>query len=219
MKRDELLDFVRAALAAGESRVRIAEAFQQAGWDEGEVRAALDSFAEVDFAIPVPRPLARPSARESFLYLLLFSAFYMVAIAMGRILYQLIDLALPDPQANRYMVQGIEEGLRWGASMLIVFLPVYLLIDRKIEGLKRIDPTHGRSGVRRWLTSLTLYVAALTLLSDAGYLLYALLNGELALRVLLKGLVIGGIAAFALMRFLGEMRADEATKHKGEPGQ
>lgn len=219
MKRDELSDFVRAALAAGESRTRIAAALQQAGWDVGEVRAALDSFAEVDFAIPVPRPLSRPSARESFLYLLLFTALYMIAISLGRILYQLIDLALPDPQASRYAAQGIEEGLRWGAAMLVVFLPVYLLIDRKIEVLKRTDPTHGRSGVRRWLTSLTLYVAALTLLSDAGYLLYALLNGELVLRVLLKGLVIGGIAGFALTRYLGEMRADEAAKHQAGPGQ
>jgi uncharacterized membrane-anchored protein len=103
--------------------------------------------------------------------------------------------------------------------MLIVFLPVYLLIDRKIEVLKRMDPAHGRSGVRRWLTSLTLYLAAIILLSDMGYLLYALLNGELILRIFLKGLVIGGIAAFALMRYLGEMRADEAAKSAPESAQ
>jgi hypothetical protein len=212
VKREELQEFVAAALAAGESRGRIGEVLEQAGWPPKQVQAALDSYADIAFPVPVPRPVISPSARESFLYLLLFTTLYMTTSGLGTILYQLINLALPDKLAGEYAATSALESLRWGVSMLIVFLPCYLLLDRMIERLKLTDPTHGRSRVRRTLTYLTLYVAATIMLMDVGYLLYVLLNGELVARILLKGLVLGGLAGVILWRYLHEMRADEAMK-------
>ena len=51
----ELNAFVKEALEKKVSREQIAEALNKAGWDEDEIKAALQTFAEADFPIPVPR--------------------------------------------------------------------------------------------------------------------------------------------------------------------
>ncbi|HEY9580503.1 MAG TPA: DUF5671 domain-containing protein [Rhizorhapis sp.] len=210
MRKDRLSDFVEAALAAGESKARISEALHRAGWQTGEIQTALAAFADVEFAIPVPRPTSQPSARDSFLYLLLFTALYMSAISLGTLLYQFINIGFPDPVQRQYESMQVEENLRWGAAMLIIFLPVYIIMDRKVSRLRSANPDHGRSGVRRWLTYLTLYATAIIFLSDLGFLLYIFLKGELTSRVFLKALAIAGISALIFWRYLAEMRGDEA---------
>src|SRR3546814_15121242 len=83
-------------------------------------------------------------------------------------------------------------------------------MGRKVSRLRSANPDHGRSGVRRWLTYLTLYATAIIFLSDLGFLLYIFLKGELTSRVFLKALAIAGISALIFWRYLAEMRGDEA---------
>lgn len=213
MKRDDdLTRFVAKALTAGKSKDQIAKVLAEVGWRPAQVQSALDSYADVSFPVPVPRPEVSPSAREAFLYLLLFTSAYMGVTGLGTILYQLINLMFPDLTDQGYWIAGARETLRWGIAVLIVSLPTYLLLDQYIERLKRTDPSHGRSSVRRLLTYLTLYVAATVLLIDGGYLVYKFLNGELVTRILLKCLVVGSLAGLFLWRYLAEMRADEGSK-------
>ena len=87
----ELEQFVRDALMRGEARPSIEAALASAGWAPEQVRDALEAYAPVAFPIPVPRPRPYLSAREAFLYLLLFAPLkharldYMVqkAVEMG----------------------------------------------------------------------------------------------------------------------------------------
>lgn len=213
LKRDDdLTQFVRRALMAGKSKHEIAQVLGEAGWRPAQVESAVDSYADLAFPVPVPRPEVSPSAREAFLYLLLFTSAYMSVTGLGTILYQLINLTFPDLEVYGDWTSGTTETLRWGIAILIVFLPTYLLLDRHIERLKRTDPTHGRSSVRRSLTYLTLYIAATVLLFDSGYLVYKFLNGELVTRILLKCVVVAGLAGLFLWRYLNEMRTDELLK-------
>ncbi|HTM71037.1 MAG TPA: hypothetical protein VL118_09255, partial [Luteimonas sp.] len=69
--------FVREALAAGQARPAIEAALAQAGWPAEQVRDALDAYADVPFAVPVPNPRPYLSAREAFLYLVLFATLYV----------------------------------------------------------------------------------------------------------------------------------------------
>ena len=61
---DEPVAFVRDALTRGQSRPQIADTLQKAGWTGDQIRAALASFAEIGFAVPVPRARPYLSARE-----------------------------------------------------------------------------------------------------------------------------------------------------------
>ena len=76
---DDLVGFVRDALARGLFRPQVEDALRQAGWNREQVTGALGAFATVEFPIPVPRPRPSLSAREAFMYLLLFTTLYVVA--------------------------------------------------------------------------------------------------------------------------------------------
>ena len=87
--------FVRDALVRGETRPAIEAALADAGWPPEQVRAALAGWADVAFAVPVPKPRPYLSPREAFLYLVLFATLYLSAWHLGSLLFDLINAALP----------------------------------------------------------------------------------------------------------------------------
>src|SRR5690606_38550068 len=89
--------FVREALLRGQPRPAIETALVEAGWPPEQVRDALEAYAPVEFPVPVPRPRPYLSAREAFLYLLLFASLYVWAYHLGDLLFDLLNRALPDP--------------------------------------------------------------------------------------------------------------------------
>ena len=205
---EELIGFVRDALARGLSRAQVGAALSQAGWDAKQVSAALSAFAAVDFPIPVPRPRTSLSAREAFMYLLLFSTMYVVAFQFGSLLFDFINRALPDP-ATSLNDRFQRESIRFSVSSLIVALPVFLYMSRLTNRETTLDPTKRMSPVRRWLTYLTLFIAAGVLIGDVTTLVYSLLGGELTPRFVLKVLVVGAIAGTVFWFYVSDLRIDE----------
>src|SRR5687768_4026835 len=124
-KNDDLNGFVREALTRGETRARTRDVLLEAGWSPHEVDSALGSFSEVDFAIAVPRPRPSLSAREAFEYLILFGTLYVAAFSLGRLLFQFINLALPDPISGPFLGEAIRGAIRWSIAALVVTTPVF----------------------------------------------------------------------------------------------
>ena len=63
--------------------------------------------------------------------------------------------------------------------------------------------------MRRWLTYLTLFLAATVLIGDMTVLVYNLLGGEISLRFLVKSLVVGAIAGTIFGYYLWDLRREE----------
>ena len=205
---EELIGFVRDALARGLPRPQVEAALRQAGWDAKQVSAALAAFATIDFPIPVPRPRTSLSAREAFIYLLLFSTMYVVAFQFGSLLFDFINQAFPDPAASQFE-RFQRESIRFSVSSLIVALPVFLYMSRLTNRETALDPTKRTSPVRRWLTYLTLFSAACVLIGDVTTLIYSLLGGELTTRFVLKVLVVAVIAGTIFWFYVSDLRVDE----------
>ncbi len=207
--RDDLNGFVREALDRGVSRDHIHATLLGAGWAEVQVAVALASFADVDFPIAVPRPRPSLSAREAFEYLVLFGTLYFSAFNLGLLLFQFIDLAFPDPLWLPLRFQAVIAAIRWSISVLVVSTPVFLFMawstSRKIDR----EPVKRASPVRRWLSYLTLTVAASVLIGDCTGLVYNLLGGEMTTRFLLKAMTIGVIAGTVFIYYLSDLRRDE----------
>ena len=87
----ELEVFVRDALAGGASKEEIAAALAAAAWPAEQVRSALDAWADVPFQVPVPKPQPYLSAREAFLYLVLFASLYVAAWHLGSLIFDIIN--------------------------------------------------------------------------------------------------------------------------------
>lgn len=206
----ELDSFVREALLRGQSRAAIGEALAAAGWSQEQTRGVLDGYAEVDFPVPVPKPRASMSAREAFQYLVLFATLYFSAFHLGSLLFDLINRVLPDPAfAARYL--DPDDSMRFSVAALIIAFPVFLWMAHSISRDIARNPIKRLSPVRRWLTYLTLFVAACILIGDLTALLYSVLGGEATLRFFFKAIVVALISGAVLLYYLHDLRREEVT--------
>jgi hypothetical protein len=204
----ELDLFVRDALARGIDKPSIEQALAAAGWPAAQTRSVLNGYADLQFPVPVPRPRPYLSAREAFLYLVLFATLYLAAWNLGSLLFELINRTWPDPAAVEYGRRGADS-MRWSAASVIIAFPVFVYVARFLGRELARSPVKRLSAVRRWLTYLTLFLAATVLVGDMITLVYKMLGGELAIRFLLKVLVAGLIAGSIFSYYLWDIRREE----------
>jgi hypothetical protein len=119
-----------------------------------------------------------------------------------------VNRALPDPADSPYQ-EFTADSIRWSVSALMVAFPVFMWVSSLNGRAVRTDPTIRTSPVRRWLTYLTLFGAACTLIGDVMSLVYSALGGELTARFILKVLIVGAIAGAIYWYYLSDLRADE----------
>jgi hypothetical protein len=205
---DRLVRFAEEGLRRGIPREQLEAALSGAGWRAEEIREALGSFADAGLPLPVPRRRPYLSAREAFLYLVLFTSLYLWCFNLGWLAFELIDNAFPDPATHTYF-GGTEETIRWAVAWIVVAFPVFLGLSHSLEKGVRAEPTKRASRVRKWLTYLTLYVAATVIISDVATLVYKALGGELTTRFLLKVLTVAVLAGGAFGYYLTDLRSEE----------
>ncbi len=205
---DELVGFVKEALRQRIPRTEIESALHRAGWPAEHVRRAMAGFADVDFPIPVPRPMVQVSARDAFMYVVMFVTLFISAYNLGSLIFELLDRAYPDPASDVYRMPTLQ-AVRWSISSLIVAFPLFLFVSRAVGREFQREPTKRASRVRRNLTYVTLFIASLVLIGDFISLVYNFLGGELTQRFVFKVLTVGLIAGSIFVYYLLDLRADE----------
>jgi len=206
---ESLQRFVHDALTRDIPRNEIEATLKTAGWSNDEIQNALGLYAEVEFPIPVPQPQPYLSAREAFVYLVMFTMLYLSSWSLGSVLFDFINRALPDP------IRGVSAGtfalsrLRWSVATLLISFPIYLLLSNRTYRAARRDPERRKSRVRKWLTYLTLFLAASVLVGDLITLVFNLLEGELTIRFILKVLVVAAISGAVFGFYLWDLKQDD----------
>lgn len=213
MRDRELQQFVRDALVHGQSRDAIRERLTAAGWPEEEIASALEAWADIDFPVPVPRRRPYLSARETFLYLVMFVTLYVTAYNVGALAFLFVERWLPDHALMPGRFSGnayySAQATRGAAAALLIAYPVFLLMSSLIGRALHRDPAKRTSGVRKWLTWATLFVAALVILGDLTVLVTRLLAGELAPRFVAKVAVVAAISGYVFGHYLADLRREE----------
>jgi len=208
--REELSGFLEKGLERGVPREQLKEVLLESGWPPEQVHGALAGYADVEFPVPVPRPRRYLSARDAFIYLVLFSSLYVSAFSLGNLLFALIERALPDPSVDPVRVADMtREVIRWAISLLVVTFPVFAVVSWSNDRALKADPTRRLSEVRRWLTYLTLFLASGFLVGDVTSVVYHLLSGEMSLRFILKVTTVAVIAGSAYSYLVRDLRKDE----------
>ena len=186
--RSDLVSFIEAARGRGASDEFISKLLRSYGWPYREIEQAFFLVYErlTSQPIPTPKGLVGESARDAFLYLLSLLTLGVWTQALGQLAFIFIDTYLPDPLGYyRDPTFRIASCL----ARLIVTFPAYLLIMRQLLKDLSVYREKYQSGVRKWLTYLTLLVVSLIAIGTLITFLTSFLRGDLTLRFVLKVLV------------------------------
>jgi len=203
----QLETFVKESLQKGCSKKDIAQALEGAGWPIAQINSSIEAYADIAFPIAVPKPRPSLSARDAFLYLVLFSTLYYGSWHLGSLLFSFIDKAYPNPTDSYY--PSIWDSRRWSTAAIIIAFPVFFYLSYYIGVQIKKNPLKRLSPIRRWLTYITLFIAAVTLLGDTTTLVFNLLGGDLTIRFILKILTVAIISGTGFVYYLLDLRKEE----------
>ena len=129
----------------------------------------------------------------------------------GKLVCQFIDLAFPDPSdTGAGYAEYSRFAIRWSVASLIVAFPVFLYVSRLLRQAIRRDPSKRDSKVRKWLTYITLFVAAGVIIGDLTSLVFNFLGSELTVHFVLKVLAVGVMAGTIFGYYLWDLRQEES---------
>ena len=206
----DLAEFIEAAKVKGASDEFLVQLLKQRGWPDKDIYQALTKHYEGLTGIPIPvRGSAGEAARDAFFYLLSFATLGTWTIALGSLAFTFINLWFPDPLAQqnfayRSTTYSVSNQL---ASMIVAF-PIYAWVLRWIGRDMEAHPEKARSGVRKWLTYLALFIAAGCVIGDLITFLNYFIRGELTTRFVLKALVVLIIAGGVFWFYFTSLRED-----------
>jgi hypothetical protein len=177
--------FIDHARQKGMDHATIFLLLRSAGWKEKEIAEA---FAAGELAMRIPQRTGMGSPRAAFFHLLAFTALYAWALSLIFLLFTYIEFAFPDPlvQPATYAIKAGLSSIRASLATLIVSYPLFFLVWWFLLREVRIAPEKANSFVRRWLSFLSLFVGAVTIMADVITVVYYLVEGDLTVRFLLK---------------------------------
>jgi len=131
-------------------------------------------------------------------------------ISLIALLFTCINVTWPDPAWPEYAYsrQHVNSSIRWALAAIVVAYPVFLLLWRSLLRAFARDPERRHGRVHRWLTYLSLFCAAVTILTDLITLVYFAFEGELTPRFLLKVLVLFVVAGATFLYLALTLRGD-----------
>ncbi|MCC6405493.1 MAG: hypothetical protein IT405_03870 [Candidatus Yanofskybacteria bacterium] len=142
------------------------------------------------------------TARDVFMYLLVVVTLAMSAVNVGTLLFQYVNLYIPDVTMQACSGTWCQSAIRWSLSALIVVFPVLVWVWRFLQRDVAAHPEKANARVRRWLLHLMLFVAGGVLIGDAVSLIYSWLQGDLTIQFLLKVLIVLYVAGTVFYYFL-----------------
>lgn len=150
--------------------------------------------------------------RDVFLYLLSIVALGMLAVNFGALLFQFINIYVPDAVADQYgYASSYYQSVRWEIASLVVVFPVFLWVSRFLSRDIQANPEKRELKIRKWLLYLTLFVAGVVVIGDLIALVYSFLQGELTTRFILKVVSILLVAGSVFYYYLHELRDNVAS--------
>jgi hypothetical protein len=145
------------------------------------------------------------SVKDFFLNLGATIALYTVVISLINLLFTVINNAYPKI-TNAYYYAGTSS-ISWPVAVLVIFTPILILLMWLLEKQYMVEPERKDSGIHKWLTYLTLFIAGLVIAGDMIMVLYYFIDGqELDTAFLLKCLVLVIVTGALFGYYISDIR-------------
>ncbi len=145
------------------------------------------------------------------MYLLTFVTLYIGVISFIALLFQYVNALYPDQLYYSYI--STTDTIRRSMASLIIAWPVFLFLTWQLNKETRKEPEKRDLKIRKWLTYLTLFVAAVTIIIDLISLLYNFLGGELTMRFSLKVLSVLIVAVGVFGYYLSDIKQNGLSRN------
>lgn len=208
--QNSLTQFIAHATSKGMDLQSVRLLLLSAGWKEKDISAAL---ASETLDMPVPVPSDGGGARDAFFHLLTFTTLYSTIIGTIALIFMYLNRLLPDAATYDYVNEDFS-GIRWSLAVIIVSFPLFMFFSRILHKEFIRHPEKQMSGIRKWLTYLTLFVTACTLIGDVITLFFYLLDGELSTRFILKVLAVFLLSGLPFWYYFSVIRMETAKYEK-----
>ncbi len=179
---DQLNEFVAHARAKGMDHATIRALLTASGWRERDVITAL---AEESLSMSIPMPPDTGGARDAFFHLLNFFCLYSGFFAVAWLFFSFFNWVFPDLALNPYSYDD-SGSIRWFIATIIITAPLFFALSRWLLKDMNRNPEKASSQIRRWLTYLTLFLAAMAMVGNLITLVFYVLDGDLSIRFLCK---------------------------------
>jgi len=149
---------------------------------------------------------AKTTPRDFFLNLLSIIALYISATSFGALVFQYINIFVPDVlDIGRYGLDPYS-AMRFPIAALFVLFPVYVWSAKFLRKEYEEHPEKRTVSIRKWLVYFTLFVAAVVIIGDLVSLVFKFLDGEITTRFILKVLSVFLIAGSVFYYYFLSLR-------------
>ena len=142
--------------------------------------------------------------KDVFINLLTFAVLYGSIVSFLTMIFQYVNYAFPDPL--EFYESFILQAVRTSTSVLIVMFPIFMILSWLIERDFRANPAKRDFKFRKWLTYLTLFAAAITIIVDLIILVNNFYSGDLTTQFLLKVVAVLVVAAGVFGYYLWDVK-------------
>lgn len=146
--------------------------------------------------------------RFFFITLGVLIALITSTVSLLNLLFGILDNTFPDVLSSTYSAgyyPYAHEGLRGALSTLIIFFPIYIILERQWSKISKGTLSRWDGILRKWSLYLILFLSAITILIDLVVLVRYFVGGEITIRFILKvaaTLIVAGLVGWHYLRSL-----------------
>ena len=153
------------------------------------------------------------SAKFAFWYMLSLVSLISVAIAMGNIIFEMINKFIAD---DVIIYSGVynDQSMKFSIATLLIAAPIFYFVSRLIHRSLFAGELENESQIRKWLSYLVLFISSVTMIGWFIGLINDFLNGELTLKFGLKALMAILIAGTVFSFYFYDIRRKDIVNKK-----
>lgn len=156
--------------------------------------------------------ISKTGPKDVFLNTLSFGVLYGSIVSFLTMIFQYVNYTFPDPLV--FWQARILETVRTSTSVLVVMFPIFLILAWMIEKDFKANPEKRNLKFRKWLTYLTLFAAAVTVIVDLIILVNRFYSGDLTTQFFLKVAVVLAVAAGTFAYYLWDVKRKPGDKSR-----